>query len=51
MGGCSSLINSEPLGCDAVIRERHGDQGKIKEFCKASCNNCDVTPPGSLYHP
>ena len=51
IGGCSLLINSEPLGCDAVIRDRHGVKGKIKNFCDGSCNNCvDVTPPGTLYH-
>ena len=52
VGSCSLLINSEPLGCDAVIRVRNGYQAKIKEFCKNSCNNCDdlPPPPGILYH-
>ena len=54
MGGCSLLINSEPQGCNAVISVRGGLHGKIKGFCKASCNNCDddLPPPepGILYN-
>jgi len=44
MGGCSLLINSEALGCDAVIRFRDGGKSKIREVCNDSCNNCDDPP-------
>ena len=38
---CSFFANADAYGCEADFPKWFGMSGKIKDYCRASCNICD----------